>query len=121
MTHSAINWDVAPEFEPRLDGGIYMPAVIPSPRARVTRRVGIVKAYSPSRVYGLVEPAARDNAAIFSIEDVAPADRAKLDSGQSVTFEMVDGPDGCTAKHVRLDATTLPPPPNDAMISKGWR
>ena len=121
MAQSAINWDVAPECEPKIDAGIYVPAVIPSPRVRVTRRVGVVKAYSPSRIYGLVEPVGRDSAAIFSIEDVIPADRASLDSGQSVAFEMVEGPDGHAAKHIRLDATTLPAPPDDAMISKGWR
>lgn len=121
MAHSAINRDVAPEFEARIDARIYVPVVLPRPKVRVTRRVGTVKAYSPSRVYGLVEPAALDSAAIFCIEDVAPGDRAQLDSGQSVTFEMVEGPDGCAAKHIRLDATTLPPPPNEAMISKGWR
>ena len=121
MAHSAITWDVAPEYEARNDARIYVPVVVPRPKARATRRVGIVKAYSPSRVYGLVEPAARDSAAIFCIEDVAPCDRAQIDSGQFVTFEMVEGPDGFAAKRIKLDATTLPPPPNEAMISKGWR
>jgi cold shock CspA family protein len=121
MTQLAITRDHAPEFELKTGGGIYVPAVIPSPKARATRRVGTVKSYSPTRIYGLVEPASRDCHAIFRIEDVDPADRAQIDSGQSVVFEMVDGPDGRAAKHIKLDATTLPPPPDDAMISKGWR
>lgn len=121
MGQPAINWDTAPEGEPKVDAGMHVPAVMPSPRVRATRRVGVVKAYAPCKIYGLVEPASRDCDAIFCVEDVVPADRACLDSGQSVTFEMVEGPDGYAAKHIRLDATTLPPPPDDAMISKGWR
>ena len=59
--------------------------------------------------------------AIFNIDDVAPDDRARLNCGQAVTFEMIAGPDGPSAKQIRIDGTTLPPPPDDAMISKGWR
>jgi len=118
MSNRAINWDVAPECE---NSGLFVPVLLPLPKPRATRRVGVVKAYSPMKAYGMVASAGSQNDAIFAIEDVAAADRASLDSGQTVTFEMIDGPDGCTAKRIQRDATTLPPPPNDAMILKGWR
>lgn len=118
MTYRAINWDVAPECE---GARPWVPPVMPLPKARATRRVGIVKAYSPQKTYGMVASAGCNSDAIFCIDDVAHADRARLDSGQPVTFEIVEGPDGSTAKRIRLDATTLPPPPNDALISRGWR
>ena len=118
MAYSAIDWDVAPEIE---NASIHVPAVMPLPRARATRRVGIVKTYFPSKTYGMVAPTGCNSDAIFCIDDVAIADRSSLDSGQPVTFEIVAGPDGSTAKRIRRDAITLPPPPGDAMISKGWR
>jgi cold shock CspA family protein len=118
MAYSAINRDIAPASE---STGIYVPVVMPSPKIRATRRVGTVKAYSPLKTYGLVAAAGRDGDAVFCIDDVAAADRPRLDRGGSVSFEIVQGPDGCTAKRIKRDATTLPPPPDDAMMLKGWR
>lgn len=121
MAQRAIDWEFAPESDQMPDSDIQSPAVLPIPKAPVTRHVGVVKWYSPPKYYGLVETAAHDCDAIFNIEDVAPDDRGKLDCGQAVTFEMVAGPDGHAAKQIRIDGTTLPPVPDDAMISKGWR
>ena len=33
----------------------------------------------------------------------------------------VNGERAKPAKEIRIDGTTLPPPPDDEMISKGWR
>jgi cold shock CspA family protein len=113
--------DIARGREGKGGTAVYVPVVVPAPKPRVTRRVGTVKSYSPSRVYGLVETTSSQGDAIFRIDDVAPGDRARLDSGQSVTFEMVEGPDGLAAKHVALDTTTLPPLPDETAMLKGWR
>jgi len=121
MTQRAIDWDVAPEGELTSDSEIRWPAVLPSPKVRAIRHVGVVKAYAPAKTYGLVEEATHRCDAIFSIDDVAPHDRGRLDCGQTVTFEMVEGPDGRLAKQIRIDLTTLPPPPDEAMMLRGWR
>jgi cold shock CspA family protein len=122
MAQRAIDWDVAPASDapPFFDAELQPPVVLPIIRRRPTRHVGVVKLYAPAKTYGLVaSPDVGD--AIFNIDDVVPCDRAKLDCGQAVTFEVIDGPDGQTARHVRLDATDLPPPPDAALVSKGWR
>jgi len=121
MTQHAIDWDVASECEQGFEAGLPVPAVLPVMKARPMRRVGVVKLYSPAKSYDLVATTAQPCDAIFNIDDVAPGDRARLNCGQTVTFEMVAGPDGHAAKQIRIDATTLPPLPDDAMISKGWR
>jgi cold shock CspA family protein len=120
MTQSAIDWELAPDGE-QVDAGLLLPAVLPRVKKPSTRRVGVVKLYSPRKSYGLVATTEQPCDAIFNIDDVAPGDREQLNCGQTVTFEMVAGPDGHAAKQIRIDATTLPPPPDDALISKGWR
>ena len=65
-------------------------------------------------------PGAADDA-IFNIDDVAPCDRPRLNCGQTVSFELVVGPDGHAAKQIRIDTTTLPPGPDEKHASKGWR
>jgi len=117
----AMDWDVAPAYGPGMAGGASAPTVLPAARRKPTRFVGIVKDYTPRKAFGLVEAMSKQGAAIFNIEDVVPSDRARLGLGQTVTFEMVAGPDGAAAKQIRIDGTTLPPPPDDEMISKGWR
>ena len=119
MSHSAIDWDVAPQGEP--DRNLGGPAVLPIFKPHATRRVGVIKSFSPRKTYGLVETADEHMDAIFNIDDVDPCDRQNLDSGQAVTFFAVKGPDGLAAKAIRIDATTLPPAPNDTMMLKGWR
>ena len=121
MSQLATSQAVEPAYDPRPDAGLYVPAALPVRKAPATRRVGVVKAYTPRKTYGMVEAAGKDCDAIFCIEDVAPGDRPHLDSGQAVTFEIVEGPDGSAARQIRIDTTTLPPPPDDAMISRGWR
>jgi cold shock CspA family protein len=119
MAQRAIDWEVAPEGDSSYDPDNLPPIVVPRPRRRRTRHVGIVKLYAPAKSYGLVASEAGD--AIFNIDDVEACDRARLDSGQTVTFEVVEGPDGQTARRIRIDATTLPPRPDDGLVSKGWR
>ena len=121
MTQRAMEWDVAPEGDPPADPELLWPAVLPVPKVQPTRHVGVVKAYSPPKIYGLVEDAGNGCDAIFCIDDVDPLDRARIGSGQTVTFEAITGADGLTAKQIRIDATTLPPPPDASLIVKGWR
>jgi cold shock CspA family protein len=121
MSQRAIDWDIAPEGDQGSDAVTLAPAVLPVRRVPITRRVGIVKWYSPPKSYGMVATAGQPCDAIFSIDDVAPGDRPRLNCGQTVSFELVAGPDGHAAKQIRIDATTLPPPPDDELTSKGWR
>jgi cold shock CspA family protein len=118
MAQHAIDWDVATECD-GTDKDNLPPIVVPRPRRRPTRHVGVVKHYAPAKRYGLVASDTGD--ALFNIDDVAACDRAKLDNGQAVTFEVVEGPDGQTARRIRIDGTTLPPRPDAGLVSKGWR
>jgi cold shock CspA family protein len=118
MVQHAIDWDAVPERDVA-DIDNLPPIVVPRPRRRLTRQVGVVKLYVPAKTYGLVAGETGD--AIFSIDDVAACDRGRLDNGQAVTFEVVEGPDGQTARHIRIDRTTLPPRPDAGLVSKGWR
>lgn len=118
MAQRAIEWEVASEGD-TTDKDNLPPIVVPIPRRRLTRHVGVVKLYAPAKSYGLVASDTGD--AIFNIDDVAACDRAKLDNGQPVTFEVFEGPDGQTARHIRIDGTTLPPRPDAGLVSKGWR
>ena len=120
MAQRAITWDVAPTNGSK-DPDNLVPSVLPRAKPRITRRVGVVRDYSPRKSFGLVESAGEAAGAIFNIEDVAPADRTRLDSGQTVSFHIVNGPDGLAAKEIRIDATTLPPLPDETMLLKGWR
>jgi cold shock CspA family protein len=119
MAQRAIDWEVQPEGDTLRDPDLQPPIVFPIQRRRLTRHVGVVKQYAPAKSYGLVGSDCGD--ALFSIDDVAVCDRAKLDNGQTVTFEVFDGPDGQTARHVRIDGTTLPPRPDASSVSRGWR
>ena len=121
MTQRAIDWDVAPEGDASADLGHFSPAVLPILKMPITRRVGVVKWYSPPKSYGMVATSGQACDAIFNIDDVAPKDRAQLNCGQTVSFELVVGPDGHAAKQIRIDTTTLPAPPDHEMTSKGWR
>lgn len=121
MTQRAMDWDIAPQSDQSAEARAFLPAILPIPKVPTTRRVGIVKWYSPPKSYGMVATMAHPCDAIFNIDDVAPDDRPRLNCGQTVSFELVVGPDGHAAKQIRIDATTLPPPPDDAMASKGWR
>jgi len=118
MVQYAIDWEVAPEGD-TTDRDNLPPIVVPIPRRRLTRHVGVVKLYAPAKTYGLVASDTGD--AIFNIDDVAACDRATLGNGQTVTFEVVEGPDGQTARRIRVDGTTLPPRPDAGLVSKGWR
>jgi cold shock CspA family protein len=121
MAQSAMTWDIATEGGSPAFSDAQMPIVLPVRKQMVTRRVGVVRSYSPPKSLGLVidEDGAKD--AIFCIDDVVPCDREKIALGQSVSFHAVTGSDGLAAKQIRIDTTTLPPPPPDTLISRGWR
>lgn len=118
MAQSSMSQYVTPEA-----GGdaLQPPVVLPVRKPAVTRHVGVVRSYSPPKSLGLVIDEVGAENAIFYIEDVAPGDRGNLALGQSVSFQVVTEPDGLIAKHIRIDTTTLPPPPTDMLISRGWR
>ena len=121
MAQRAINWDLAPQEEPANDPDCIAPTVLPVFKPHVVRRVGVIKVYSAQKRYGLVEIADEHSDAIFNIDDVNPCDQPNLACGPTVTFHAVTGPDGLAAKDIRIDATTLPPGPGQAMPLKGWR
>jgi cold shock CspA family protein len=121
MAQRAMNWDVAPQDDPAIDPDCMPPTVLPVFRQNATRRVGVVKVYSPQKRYGLVEVVDERSDAIFDVDDVNPCDQAHLDCGQTVTFHAVSGPDGLAAKDIRIDLTTLPPLPHPSLLKKGWR
>lgn len=121
MAQRAINWDLSAQEEPANDPDCIAPTVLPVFKPHVVRRVGVIKVYSPQKRYGLVEIADEQSDAIFNVDDVNPCDQPNLDCGQTVTFHAVAGPDGLAAKDIRIDLTTLPPLPHDALVQKGWR
>lgn len=124
MAQSAMNWDVAPEGgnSGLPDNNVHTPStVMPVRRPRLTRRVGTVRSFSPPRTLGLVIDEDSATYAIFSIDDVEPCDRNRIALGQTVSYLAVLEADGLAAKHIRIDTTSVPPPPSDALISKGWR
>ncbi|MFM9862734.1 MAG: hypothetical protein ACKVRO_03925 [Micropepsaceae bacterium] len=121
MAQRAINWDLAPKDEAANDPDCIAPTVLPVFKPHAVRRVGVIKVYSAQKRYGLVEIVDEHSDAIFDIDDVNPCDQPNLDCGQVVTLHAVAGPDGLAAKDIRIDATTLPPMPADAMLMKGWR
>jgi cold shock CspA family protein len=121
MAQRAINWELGSQDEAANDPDCIAPTVLPVFKPHVVRRVGVIKAYSAHKRYGLVEVADENSDAIFDIDDVIACDQPKLDCGQTVTFHAVAGPDGLAAKDIRIDATTLPPMPAEAMLLKGWR
>ena len=121
VAHRVIDWEMSAQHNPGMDPEAVAPAVIPIFKQQIPRRVGVVKAYSPRKTYGLVQTDDEHADAIFNIDDVEPCDRGKLGHGQTVTFRTVTGPDGLAAKEIKIDATTLPPMPDAAMLAKGWR
>jgi cold shock CspA family protein len=120
MSQRAIDWDVAPHSDPVQDTDELPPTVLPVRKPQPVRHVGIVKWYNPPKAYGFVSTGQGADA-MFNVDDVAPADRERLVSGHTVTFHVFNGPDGRVAKEVRIDGTTLPPPPDATLVSKGWR
>jgi cold shock CspA family protein len=121
MAQRAINWDLAPHDDQAADIDCVPPTVIPIFRPHATRRVGVIKVYSPQKRYGLVEVVDLHSDAIFNVDDVNPCDQPRLGCGQTVTFHAVSGPDGLAAKDIRIDGTTLPPLPHPSLLQKGWR
>lgn len=96
-------------------------SVLPKIRPREIRRVGTVKSWHPRKNLGVVVDMGGTGDAIFSAEDVAPADRQRIEAGMTVTYIAVVSRDGVIARQLRPDNTTLPPPTPDTFILKGWR
>jgi cold shock CspA family protein len=119
-------WDIAPEggkSDPSDATGplVPWPTVLPVQKPKAIRRVGKVKSLAPRKNLGLLIDDNGGSDALFTFDDVVPADRAQLTQGQTVTFIAVIGCDGVHAKQVRIDSTTLPPPPPELLFTKGWR
>ena len=89
------------------------PTVMPVSRPRATRRVGTIASYSERKAFGLLLDENGASDAFFTTEDVAPSDRHRIRKGQTVTYLGLLDRDGMTAKQIRIDRTTLPPPPPD--------
>jgi cold shock CspA family protein len=119
MARRAVDWATSGEQGEAFNG--VPPVVMPAQAIPITRKVGVVKWYSRPKAFGYIVAFGEPCDAFFELEDVAPGDRARLDSGQTVTFEVAFGPDGNSARQIRIDTTTLPPPPNDDLVLKGWR
>lgn len=97
------------------------PITFPASRQRSNRRVGTIRAWHPRKNFGLLVDENGTGDATFTMDDVAPCDRTRLGVGNTVTYLAVIDRDGVSARQVRADSTTLPPPPSDAFILKGWR
>ncbi|MEQ1753697.1 MAG: hypothetical protein ABL973_06155 [Micropepsaceae bacterium] len=97
------------------------PTVMPVSRPRATRRVGTIKSYSERKAFGLLLDENGASDAFFTTDDVAPCDRHRIREGQTVTYLGLLDLDGMTAKQIRIDQITLPPPPPDLLFTKGWR
>ena len=96
-------------------------SILPVSRPREIRRVGTVRTWAPRKNFGIIVDDGGTGDATFSLEDVATADRHRIEQGLTVTYIAVIGQDGTSARQLRIDNTTLPPPPPDAFILKGWR
>lgn len=114
---------------PASEGGIWSSdaehfdwsSVLPVSRPREIRRVGSIRSWAPRKNFGIVVDEGGTGDASFSMEDVAPSDRHRIEPGVTVSYIAVIGQDGTSARHLRIDNTTLPPPPPDTFILKGWR
>lgn len=126
MAQRAANWDVAPEGGSTASSDfrspvVDWPTILPVNKPRAIRRVGTVQTLAPRKNLGVIIDDTDAKDALFSLDDVDPSDRGKLANGLSVTYIAVIGPDGVTAKQIQIDRTTLPPPPPELFLSKGWR
>lgn len=97
------------------------PPVLPHNRPREIRRVGTIKAWHPRKNFGVLLDDSGTGDASFTHEDVAAKDRHLIEPGLTVSYIAVIGSDGVSARQLRVDNTTLPPPPPDMFILKGWR
>ena len=97
------------------------PVVMPVRKPQLVRRVGTVSAFFPRKAYGVLVDENGGGEALFTADDVLPEDRHRLASGVTVTYLALHERDGVSARQVRVDRTTLPPPPPDQFFTKGWR
>lgn len=94
---------------------------MPMRKPQPVRRVGTVSAYFPRKAYGVLIDENGAGEALFTSDDVNPEDRHRLVPGMTVTYLALLDREGTAAKQVRIDRTTLPPPPPDQFFTKGWR
>lgn len=95
--------------------------VMPTPRPHPVRRVGTIRSLCPRKNMGvLIDSSSGDNA-LFTMEDISPADQPTLCEGDLVTYIAVAGPDGLGARQLQRDCTDIPPPPSEILMARGWR
>ena len=95
--------------------------VTPSPKPQALRRVGTVRTLSPRKNMGVLIDAGSGENALFTMDDIAPADLPTLREGDQVTFVSVIGADGLSARHLQRDSADIPPPPSEILMARGWR
>jgi cold shock CspA family protein len=95
--------------------------VMPAPKPQALRRVGTVRTLSPRKNMGLLIDTGSGENALFTMDDIAPADQATLREGDQVTYVSVIGADGLCARQLRRDSADIPPPPSEILMARGWR
>jgi len=95
--------------------------VTPSPKPQALRRVGTVRTLSPRKNMGVLIDAGSGENALFTMDDIAPADLPTLREGDQVTFVSVIGTDGLCARQLQRDSADIPPPPSEILMARGWR
>lgn len=95
--------------------------VMPSPKPQALRRVGTVRTLSPRKNMGVLIDAGSGENALFTMDDIAPADQPTLREGDQVTYVSVIGADGLCARQLQRDSADIPPPPSEILMARGWR
>ena len=95
--------------------------VMPSPKPQALRRVGTIRTLSPRKNMGVLIDAGSGENALFTMDDIAPADQLTLREGDQVTYVSVIGADGLCARQLRRDSAAIPPPPSEILMARGWR
>ncbi len=95
--------------------------VMPSPRPQALRRVGTIRTLCPRKNMGVLIDAGSGENALFTMDDITPADQPTLREGEQVTYVSVIGADGLCARQLRRDSADIPPPPSEILMARGWR
>ena len=95
--------------------------VTPSPKPRALRRVGTISTLCPRKNMGLLIDGSSGENALFTMDDIAPADRTTLKEGDQVTYVSVIDTDGLCARQLQRDSAVIPPPPSEILMARGWR
>jgi cold shock CspA family protein len=95
--------------------------VMPSPKRQALRRVGTISTLCPRKNMGLLIDGSSGDNALFTMDDIAPADRPTLKEGDQVTYVSLIGADGLCARQLQRDSADIPPPPSEILMARGWR